>query len=868
MTCDMSGGIKLVRMLGWDVGIDLMISHSVFDLKPVCMRRLCQGIPAGLLLASLWFDPAAAQVVNGDFSGGATGWTSTNPTDSTLTYTGNQLTATSDDDGTGTNSRTYASQAITVADPGFLSYLLVQYSSTDIGNWDYPTVLIDGTFYWITTAGALTTTASTGIDNDDATINNVSGATTLATGAHTIGFGVTAVDSQLGPGIAIWDDIEFQELTQSPGAQSVDEDAVLTFSGGSALQVATNSGAASISVTLTVTDGIVTLGTTAGITITGGGNGTATVTFNGTPAAVNTALAGTTYTPDPDYNGAATLTFFANGGGTSDTDTVAITVNSVPDYSFTITKVADLATVTAAGQVITYTITVDNTGDSNLTTTSISDTLVQNGIPTVLTVTGPTGDGGTVGEMEPTETWVYTATHTVTQAQIDDENDLVNTATFDAAELSADSDSATTTIPLPVLTLVKTVTNGPANDTDWDLTFSGPSNGTGAEGAAAITSVAVPVGTYTLSETNVSAAANYALGELSCSGSADTSTTPLSPTVTLTYGETVTCTFENRRGRTITLLKDTVGGLAVDTDWTLSAVSTLINKSGSEGDNSITNTGARNQQITLSETGPAGYVLTGLGCVGTADTGTTVANPLISVANGEHAFCTFTNTFDGSFTIQKDVDATNTSTLNTLTYTITVTNTGTADLTSPVLTDTLLQNGGALALTTGPTLNSGDTDTDGVFDVGEIWVYGATYDVTQANLDDGNDIVNDASFSTAELSVQSDDATTTITTNPSISVTKSADDTTDVTLGQVITYTYVVTNNGNQTISNIDLADVHGGSGPAPTPGSEAISNDVAPLLDWADASTDGIWDSLPPGDSVTFTGTYTITQNDIDTKQ
>ncbi len=742
-----------------------------------CLQQL--KMLSGVTVFLFAFMPFAnAQVTNGDFNSGATGWSSAAPTNSTLSFSGNQLTTVSDDDG-GTNSRTYASQSITTSDPGFLSLLLTSYTSTDTGEFDYPMVLVGSTFFWINTSGGTQTTPTDAVDNDNTGITNLSVVTTMTATTTTIGTGVTATDSVFGSGTAIWDDIEFQELTQTPGAQSVDEDAVLIFSGGNVLEVATNQ-SATTSTTITVTNGIFTLGSTGGVSITGGANGTSTVTISGTPANINSALAGSTYTPTPDYSGSATLAFFATAGGISDTDIVAIAVNSVPDYSFTITKTADRSTVTVAGQVITYTIIVDNTGDSNLTSASLTDTLDQNGTFTNLTVSGPTGDAGTLGELEPTETWTYTASHTVTVAQLADENDLVNTATFDAAEVTAASDNATTSIPLPIITLIKTVSNGPASDTDWNLTFSGPATGTGVEGASAITNVSVPIGTYTLSETNVSAASNYNLGQLACVGAADTSTSPLSPTVTLTYGETVTCTFTNRRGRVITLLKDSIGGLAADTDWTLSAVSTLINKSGAEGDASITNTGARNQPITLSETGPTGYNLTGLSCVGTVDTATTVANPVISVANGEHAFCTFTNTFDGSFAIQNDVDVSNTSTLTTLTYTITLTNTGTADLTSPSLSNALDQNGASLSLTSGPTLDSGDTDTDNELDVGETWIYSATYVVIQANIDDANDIVNTASFSTAELSVQSDDASTTITADPRITVSKSANDTTDV----------------------------------------------------------------------------------------
>ena len=42
---------------------------------------------------------------------------------------------------------------------------------------------------------------------------------------------------------------------------------------------------------------------------------------------------------------------------------------------FTVTKLADVASVDAAGDQIQYTITVDNTGNTTLTGASISDSL-------------------------------------------------------------------------------------------------------------------------------------------------------------------------------------------------------------------------------------------------------------------------------------------------------------------------------------------------------------------------------------------------------------------------------------------------------------------------------------------------------------
>lgn len=105
---------------------------------------------------------------------------------------------------------------------------------------------------------------------------------------------------------------------------------------------------------------------------------------------------------------------------------------------------------------------------------------------------------------------------------------------------------------------------------------------------------------------------------------------------------------------------------------------------------------------------------------------------------------------------------------------------------------------------------------------------------------------------------------------PALSITKTASDTTDVTAGQTITYTYTITNTGNQTISAIRLSDAHGGSGTAPAPDADSATlTDNAPAGDSANATTgDGEWDALAPGDVLTVTAPYTVTQNDVDTLQ
>jgi large repetitive protein len=99
-------------------------------------------------------------------------------------------------------------------------------------------------------------------------------------------------------------------------------------------------------------------------------------------------------------------------------------------------------------------------------------------------------------------------------------------------------------------------------------------------------------------------------------------------------------------------------------------------------------------------------------------------------------------------------------------------------------------------------------------------------------------------------------------------VTKVADKTSNVNAGDVITYTYTVTNDGNVTITNLTLADVQNASGPAPVPGSEVLT-DNPPNGNSTDATAnDGVWDSLAPGDKLTFTATYTVKQSDVDNLQ
>jgi uncharacterized repeat protein (TIGR01451 family) len=122
----------------------------------------------------------------------------------------------------------------------------------------------------------------------------------------------------------------------------------------------------------------------------------------------------------------------------------------------------------------------------------------------------------------------------------------------------------------------------------------------------------------------------------------------------------------------------------------------------------------------------------------------------------------------------------------------------------------------------------------------------ATYIITQDDLDNGS-VINTAHacgiYVTAPVCSTEDQETVTAVQNLSISLDKSADPTTYILVGDEITYTYVITNTGNVTLS-----------GPFTVDDDKAtVTCDAVPL------------GGLLPGGTLNCTATYTITQDDID---
>jgi hypothetical protein len=124
-----------------------------------------------------------------------------------------------------------------------------------------------------------------------------------------------------------------------PAAQGTSQNTALVFSSanGNRISIADlDAAAAPLEITLTATNGLITLNGVGGLAFTtGDGVADASMTFTGTLANINTALNGLSFNPTAGFSGAASLSIATDdqgntgtGGAKSDSDTVNIAVNA------------------------------------------------------------------------------------------------------------------------------------------------------------------------------------------------------------------------------------------------------------------------------------------------------------------------------------------------------------------------------------------------------------------------------------------------------------------------------------------------------------------------------------------------------------
>ncbi|RIH64360.1 hypothetical protein D1164_14815 [Mariniphaga sediminis] len=491
-------------------------------------------------------------------------------------------------------------------------------------------------------------------------------------------------------------------------------------------------------------------------------------------------------------NGSFTNT--AEGSGSADTDgdfagdtpvsgNDSETVNAVQDASIAVSKTLSPAgqTYDAVGDIITYEITLSNTGNVTVYSPAVTDNDVTSG-PTY-----QSGDTNTNGILDVGEAWVYSASYEITQA------DLNNGSFTNTAEGSGSA------------------------DTDGDSVGDTPVSGNDSETVNAVQDASIAV-----SKTLSPAGQTYdAVGDI------------------ITYEITLSNTGN------VTVYSPAV----TDND----ATSGPTYQSGDTNTNGILNVGevwvySAGYEITQTDLNNGSFTNTAEGS-GSADTdGDSVGDTPVSGNDSE----TVNAVQDASIAVSKTLSPagqTYDAVGDIITYEITLSNTGNVTVYSPSVTDN--------DATSGPTYQSGDTNTNGILDVGEVWVYSAGYEITQTDLNNGsftNTAEGSGSADTDGNSVGdtpvsgNDSETVTAVQDASIAVLKTlspAGQTYDA-VGDIITYEITLSNTGNVTVYSPSVTDNDATSGPTYQSG---------------DTNTNGI---LDVGEVWVYSASYEITQTDL----
>jgi uncharacterized repeat protein (TIGR01451 family) len=459
----------------------------------------------------------------------------------------------------------------------------------------------------------------------------------------------------------------------------------------------------------------------------------------------------------------ATATALPPTGARVESEESTAVVTAEADPSLTVVKSASPEEVSAAGEIITYSFLVTNTGNVTLTDVSVDEgSFTGTGELSPLTPSS-------VASLAPGADATFTATYTVTQADVD-AGSVSNSATGTGVPPSGppvESPPSTVIVefdPEPGLTVVKSATPHDAASftVGQEITYS---------------FVATNTGNVTLTDVSIEEGAFTGSGAMS----------PISPA--------------------------SVASLAPDTQTVFTA--TYV--------------------VTQADVDAGGITNTATG-TGVPPTGPPIESPPSEV--------------EVPSAPEPDVSLTKSVTPDEVTeagaeveYSFRVTNTGNVSLTGPAIDEGAFTGSGALSEITCPSAVS--------LLPGEFVDCSATYTLTQADVDAGS--VSNTATATAvspqDVTVESDPSTAVVTAiaDPGLTVVKSATADDVSAAGDVIEYSFLVTNTGNVTLTDVSVDE-----------GSFTGTGELSPLSPASVAS-------LAPGAEATFTATYTVTQADVD---
>lgn len=583
------------------------------------------------------------------------------------------------------------------------------------------------------------------------------------------------------------------------------------------------------------------------------------------------------------------VTNTATASGTPPTGAAVTATSNVANVStasaapaITTTKTASPATGATAGSTITYTFTARNTGNVTLTGITFADALPG------LSAISVTGGTGTATSLAPGQTLIAQATYQVTQQNVDQgavRNTASSSGSYGATTVSGPTGQVVTPTvaanPAISITKAPSPTSGARAGDVITYTFTARNTGNVTLTGVTLTdplpglgTIAVTGGTGTLASLapnqTVIAQASYTLKQSdvdagSLANTARTTGTPptgaavaatasatvpvgaaaalsvvktgaLAPGATGVAGDTVNFGFTISNTGNVTLsgivLTDTLAGLSTPViTWpggtagvlapntSATGTATYVIRQSDVDSGSITNTAS------ITGRTPAGAVVP-----------TTPSTVTVSTAAADRRIAV--NQSANLLTGARAGDV--------ITYTIPITNPGNQTLSGVTLSTTLV------GLST-PAISW--PGTPGVLTPGQTATATATYTVTQADVDSGSvsNRANVSSTAPGGVTVAGQSpivTTTTIAPVRTLSLTKTGAlaSGSNTRVGDIVTYTFVLRNTGNVTVTGASVTD--------PLVGLSTITYGAWPT---------GTAETLPPQTQVTATATYALKQSDID---
>ncbi|MDA8869880.1 hypothetical protein N9H93_00640 [Rhizobiaceae bacterium] len=537
-----------------------------------------------------------------------------------------------------------------------------------------------------------------------------------------------------------------------------------------------------------------------------------------------------------------------------------------PDATATlsIVKTPSSAGPFSLGQQVTYTYDVQNTGNVTIDAVTVVDTHLGAGTLSAVSPASVT--------LAPTQTQQFQTTYTVTQQDIDNQVAITNDATLAGTPrrgtLSAGSDDASVTVAAPVVavSLIKATTSGPLTTVGQrvDYTYTVTNNGTVSLTSAAITddqiatvSCPAPVGGRlapgaslvctgfdTVEQQDLDL--GFLTNEATATGTFATGATAQSAPSLQTVNADQTTSLTVEKAITSAAQTFSTPGQVLDYSYTVTNTGNVTLTTVDVADDRIDAAGgAVVCPVPSNGIQPSGTVVcTGSYTVTQQDIDANgVTNIATAIGNGVLADDTSSVTVPAAqspaFTLTKTAQQTDSVDFfpgSVIDYVYVVTNSGNVTLNDPItVSDNLI---GSVICDPIP--------APGLAPLGTLQCAGQ-YTITSEDVDFGS-VTNLASASDGTTTSPQAEETIPDGGVPGLAITKTSPTATFTTVGETIDYSFLVENTGTTSMVNPIFVN------------DPLIAED--PLTCFAPTPGDP---DLRAGETVTCTGTYLVTQADID---